>query len=129
MPDFTPKIITSRSNPRIVDAAKLQEKKHRNKTERFFFEGHKLFSEARMTHAPIECVIAEEHAYEKSADLFVDPDFEILVVPSSVYEKITAEQAPQGIYCIAKSLHNLYFSHTNAMNGSQFRDIINTESP
>lgn len=129
MPDFTPKIITSRSNPRIVDAAKLQEKKHRTKTERFFFEGHKLFSEARMTHAPIECVIAEEHAYEKYADLFVDPDFEILVVPSSVYEKITAEQAPQGIYCIAKSLHNLYFSHTNAMNGSQFGDIINTESP
>lgn len=129
MPDFTPKMITSRSNPRIVDAAKLQDKKHRSRTERFFFEGHKLFSEARMTHVPIECVIVEEHAYEKYAALFAEPDFEILVVPSSVYEKITAEQAPQGIYCIAEFLHNLYFSHTNAMNGSQFGDIINTETP
>ena len=70
MPDFTPKMITSRSNPRIVDAAKLQEKKHRNKTERFFFEGHKLFSEARETQVPIECVIVEEQAFEKYAELF-----------------------------------------------------------
>lgn len=129
MPDFSPKSITSRSNPRIVDAAKLQEKKHRTKTERFFFEGHKLFSEARAADVPIECVIAEEQAYEKYAALFADPTFEILVVPSSVYEKITAEQAPQGIFCIAKFLHNLNFSHTNAMNGSQFGDIINTETP
>jgi len=129
MPDFTPKTITSRSNPRIVDAAKLQEKKHRYKTERFFFEGHKLFSEARAASVPIECVIAEEQAFAKYADLFVDPTFEILVVPQSVYEKITAEQAPQGIFCIAKFLHNLKFSHTNAMNGSQFGDIINTGSP
>lgn len=129
MPDFTPKSITSRANPRIVDAAKLQEKKHRTKTQRFFFEGHKLFSEARAASVPIECVIAEEQAFAKYADLFVDPTFEILVVPQSVYEKITAEQAPQGIFCIAKFLHNLKFSHTNAMNGSQFGDIINTEIP
>ena len=129
MSDFTPKIITSRSNPRIVDAAKLQDKKHRTKTGRFFFEGHKLFTEARNAHVPIECVIAEEQAYEKYAALFADPQFEILVVPAAVYEKITAEQAPQGIYCIAKSLDNLKFSHTNAMNGSQFGDIMNTESP
>ncbi len=129
MPDFSPKSITSRANPRIVDAAKLQEKKYRIKTERFFFEGHKLFSEARAASVPIECVIAEEQAFEKYADLFTDPTFEILVVPSSVYEKITAEQAPQGIFCIAKFLHNLKFSHINAMNGSQFGDIINTEVP
>ncbi len=129
MADFTPISITSRSNPRIVDAAKLQDKKHRSKTGRFFFEGHKLFSEARAASVPIECVIAEEHAFEKYADLFANPTFEILTVPSSVYEKITAEQAPQGIFCIAKSLHNLKFSHTNAMNGSQFGDIIDTEAP
>ena len=129
MPDFTPKSITSRANPRIVEAAKLQEKKHRTKTGRFFFEGHKLFSEARAASVPIECVIAEEQAFAKYAALFDDPTFEILVVPSSVYEKITAEQAPQGIFCIAKSLQNLKFSHTNAMNGSQFGDIINTEKP
>ena len=129
MPDFTPVTITSRSNPRIVDAAKLQEKKYRNKTERFFFEGYKLFSEAREAQVPIECVIAEEQAFEKYAALFADPAFEILVVPSSVYDKITAEMAPQGIFCIAKSLHNLNFSHTNAMTGSQFGDIINTEPP
>lgn len=129
MSDFTPKTITSRSNPRIVDAAKLQEKKHRNKTNRFFFEGYKLFSEAREAQVPIECVIVEEQAFEKYADFFAEPTFETLVVPASVYEKITAEQAPQGIFCIANSLHNLNFSHTNAMNGSQFGDIIDTESP
>lgn len=124
MADFTPKIITSRSNPRIVDAAKLHEKKFRTRAERFFFEGHKLFSEARSAHVPIECVIVEEQAYEKYPDLFADPTFEILIVPASVYEKITAEQAPQGIFCIAEYLDNLKFSHTNAMMGSHLEAII-----
>ena len=129
MADFTPKTITSRSNPRITEAAKLQEKKHRSRAERFFFEGHKLFSEARAAHVPIECVIVEEQAFAKYADLFDAPDFEILVVPASVYEKITAEQAPQGIFCIAKFLENLKFSHTNAMSGSQIGTIIQAETP
>ena len=129
MADFTPKTITSRSNPRIMEAAKLQEKKHRSRAKRFFFEGHKLFSEARAAHVPIECVIVEEQAFEKYAELFEAPSFEILVVPSSVYEKITAEQAPQGIFCTAEFLDNLKISHTNEISGSQLGSIIQTETP
>ena len=129
MADFTPKTITSRSNPRIVEAAKLQEKKHRTRSGRFFFEGHKLFSEARAAHIPIECVIAEEHAFDKYPDLFADPTFEILTVPQSVYEKITAEQAPQGIFCIAQFLDNLKFYHTNETTGSHLGSIIPSKGP
>lgn len=127
MPDFTPQIITSRANPRIVNAAKLQEKKHRTTEKRFFFEGHKLFSEARAAHIPIRCVIAEEQAFAKYSALFEDPDFEILVVPQSVYEKITAEHAPQGIFCIADFLENLKFSHILSTPPSQFGSIMETD--
>lgn len=129
MADFTPIRITSRANPRITDAAKLHEKKHRNRTQRFFFEGHKLFSEARDARIPIECVIVEEQAYEKYRPLFEDADFEILLVPPSVYEKVTDEQAPQGIFCIAKFPDNLKFSHTISITGSHLGDIIKTKAP
>lgn len=127
MPDFTPQQITSRTNPRIVGAAKLQEKKHRCAEKRFFFEGHKLFSEARAAHVPIRCVIVEEQALTKYGALFEAPDFEILTVPQQVYEKITAEHAPQGIFCIADFLENLKFSHTLSTPPSQFGDIMKTE--
>ncbi len=127
MTDFTPQNITSRANPRIVSAAKLQEKKHRTAEKRFFFEGHKLFSEARAARIPIRCVIAEEQAFAKYRALFEDPDFEILIVPQSVYEKITAEHAPQGIFCIADFLENLKFSHTLSTPPSQFGSIMKAE--
>ncbi|MBO5648914.1 MAG: RNA methyltransferase [Clostridia bacterium] len=126
MIDHTPKSVTSRANPLIVEAAKLQDKKHRTRTARFFFEGVKLFSEARAAGVFLERVIVTEEAYGKYAALFSDADFETVIVPDSVYEKITAENSPQGVFCLAKYLDNLNFSNTIYTEGSQFGDIINT---
>ena len=124
MADLTPKTITSRANPLIVEAAKLQEKKHRTRTGRFFFEGYKLFSEARAAGVAIEAVFATEAAYDRYRDLFADPDFDVYLVPESVYEKISAENAPQGVFCLSKHLDNLNFSHTIYIKGSHLGDII-----
>ena len=104
-----PIIITSRTNPMIVSAAKLSDKKHRQKTGLFFFEGYKLFSEARMKGVSIQSVFVTERAYRTYAHLFEEPDFSVFLVSDAVYEKISAENAPQGIFCLAKHLDNLNF--------------------
>ena len=119
-----PIIITSRTNPMIVSAAKLSEKKHRQKTGLFFFEGYKLFSEARMKGVSIQSVFVTERAYRTYAHLFEEPDFSVFLVSDAVYEKISAENAPQGIFCLAKHLDNLNFYNTIYKKGSHLSTII-----
>lgn len=120
-------LITSRTNPQILAAAKLSDKKYRRETGSFFFEGWKLFSEARAAGVSIMQVFVTEAAYQKYTDLFADPDFDIFLVTDAVYAKISAENSPQGIFCLAKTLDNLNFYHIIDIVGSQLPTIIKGE--
>ncbi|MBQ8578652.1 MAG: RNA methyltransferase [Clostridia bacterium] len=122
-----PSLITSRANPLVTEAAKLQDKKYRREMNRFFFEGYKLFEEARAAGVSIERVYATEAAYAKYAELFAEPDFDVILLSEDAYRKISAENAPQGIFCFAKPLDNLNFYHIIDIGGSQFPAIINGE--
>ncbi len=124
---MTPTIITSRNNPQILSAAKLQDKKHRREMGCFFFEGKKLLIEARAAGVKLEKVFVTESAYETYADLLSSPDFDLFVVTDAVYDKISAEKSPEGIFCLAKPLDNLNFYHIIDIGSSQFPSIINTE--
>ncbi len=119
--------ITSRANPAIVRAAKLQDKKYRREAERFFFEGVKLFSEARATGVKLEAVFVTEDALGKYASLMEDADFDIFPVSNGVYEKISAEKSPEGVFCLAKPLDNLKFHHIMDIRSSQLSFIINKD--
>ena len=55
-----PRIITSRTNPLIVSAASLSEKKYRDKAGRFSFEGIKLYKEAIASKVCLEHVFVRE---------------------------------------------------------------------
>ena len=127
MTEKQPAFITSRANPMIAAAAKLSDKKYRREANRFFFEGWKLFSEARAAGIAIDRVFATEAAYRKYESLFENPDFDIFLVTDSVYEKISAENAPQGIFCSAKYPDNLKFHHINDTKCSQLPFIIKSE--
>ncbi len=124
---MTPTIITSRNNPQILSAAKLQDKKYRRACGAFFFEGRKLFSEARAAGVKLEKVFVTEAAYEKYAALFDAPDFELFCVTDAVYEKLSAEKSPEGIFSLAKPLDNLNFYHIIDIGSSQLPSIINSE--
>ena len=107
-------IITSKNNPAVVAAAKLADKKYREKTKTFAFEGIKLFREALSAGVRFTRVFVTEDAYEKYAkELSALPSGVLTVVSDAVYEKLSFEHAPQGVFCVGA-----YFSVCTFKNGS-----------
>ncbi|MGM9680002.1 MAG: TrmH family RNA methyltransferase [Eubacteriales bacterium] len=103
-------IITSRNNRKIVELAKLKNKKYRDESGLFFFEGIKLFREAIEFGVPLTEVVFSESCADLANEL--PKGVNCSVVASSVYEKLTDENSPQGVFCVAKHLDNLHKSAT-----------------
>ena len=100
-------IITSRNNPKITEAIKLRHKKHRDSEGLFYFEGKKLLLEAIDSGAGIVRLF-----YTEKNSSFVSslPDsFEKNAVSDSVYEKLTEENSPSGLFCIVRRLDRIRF--------------------
>jgi len=108
--------ITSRANPYIKELALLSNKKHRNSSSKFFFEGRKLFVEALEKKVELEAVLMTETFFNQYKEN--DYPFRHIMVTDEVYSKISNEKSPEGILCVAKALdklHNLniiYCSHS-----------------
>ena len=99
------KRITSRSNPLIVRTAKLSSRKFREETSSFFFEGVHLLEEYLRFGWKPETVFVREDCAARYADLLsAVPEEALVLVPESVYEKLTTEQAPQGILIVSPFL-------------------------
>lgn len=95
-------IITSKNNASVMAAAKLADKKYREREGKFAFEGIKLFEEAYRAGVRFSRVFVTEAAYEKYADaLSVLEDGILTVVSDAVYEKLSFENAPQGVFSVA----------------------------
>ena len=99
-------IITSRANRLIIETAKLQDRKHRQREKLFFFEGRKLLEEAIRQNAPLVRVFVTEENTALLKDL---PDgVEQYTVSRRVYEKISTENSPEGVFCVARHLDRLH---------------------
>ncbi|MBQ8382132.1 MAG: RNA methyltransferase [Clostridia bacterium] len=117
-------IITSRANRLIVETAKLQDRKHRQREKLFFFEGRKLLEEAIRQNAPLVRVFVTEENIALLRDL--PADVEQYTVSRSVYEKISAENSPEGVFCVARHLDRLHkFATIYSMTekGSRFMAV------
>ena len=98
-------IITSRNNPKVQFAASLKDKKTRKESGIFYFEGKKLFLEAVSKSVPLVSVFCTESnlkTVEKA--LSEKKDIAVYMVNDSVYSKLTDEKAPEGIFCLAKTI-------------------------
>ena len=97
-------IITSRKNPAVLAAAALSEKKERDKTGFFAFEGIKLFEDAAREKTDIEKVFVTERAYERWQNIFAASglDGKLTFVTEEVYKKLSFENAPQGVFTVAR---------------------------
>ena len=94
-------LITSKNNSAVVSAAKLSDKKYRERTGTFAFEGIKLFREAKKAGADFKQIFITQEAYEKYRSDFEGIDEKLLVLVSdAVYEKHSFENAPQGVFCV-----------------------------
>lgn len=96
--------ISSRANPKITEAAKLADKKCRDASDCFAFEGIKLLSDACRSGYIPEAVYITERAYGRFYDEFdaLGIDSAITVVADAVYEKLSFENAPQGVFAVAR---------------------------
>lgn len=95
--------ISSRKNEKIIFAASLKDKKNRDKHSLFFVEGRKLFYEALCCGMVLHSLYFTERAKDtalavlKSAGVNAEKAYE---VSESVYEKLTAENSPEGIFAV-----------------------------
>lgn len=96
-------MITSRQNPAVIAACALADKKARDASGEFFFEGIKLLREAKREKLNIVRVFCTESASKRYAGE-IEGDYELVTVSDPVYEKLTSENAPQGVFTIAKKL-------------------------
>ena len=103
-------IITSRQNPQILHAVRLQDRKHRQREKLFCFDGIKLCMEALMSDVEIvriflrsstaKSVIARIEKELPSVDF--SSQVALVMLEDAVFEKISIEKSPEGVICIAK---------------------------
>ncbi len=104
---FALKIITSADNNEIKEAKKLHDSKNRKQTNLFFFEGIHLLEEFLKNGKTPYRIFLTEEAAEQYKDLDKFETFRCFegkrIISSKLYSKITAENAPQGIFTIAEA--------------------------
>ncbi len=107
--------IESRANERIKNAVKLKSKASRQVKRLFFFEGVSLLEDyLRNGHVP-NTIFVTENAKKSYSDLLTAVESSrIITVSDSVYQKLSAEKAPQGIFVISEFLDgNIVFINSD----------------
>jgi TrmH family RNA methyltransferase len=103
-------IITSRQNPQILHAVRLQDRKHRQREKLFCFDGVKLCVEALMSNIEIERIFlrasSADRVIERIERELPSAKFSelssLILLEDAVFEKISIEKSPEGVICIAK---------------------------
>ena len=107
---YSGEIITSAQNKYVSLARSLSERKQRQKSSLYRFDGIKLMCEAAKKGVEIELLLIKESAYatvaERALSLY-SLDIRSLscrktVVTDSVFDKISEENAPEGVIAVAK---------------------------
>lgn len=119
--NFIDEIIRSKQNKAIIEAGKLSDKKTRDEKNLFKFDGIKLFLEALEKGTRIVRVFIREDKVElftpildKHSDKLCDAV--VSVVASDAFLKLTDEQSPEGIVCVAR-FHERHHRGVNEFEG------------
>lgn len=127
MDDFLQKYnvsyISSRTNPRIVAAGKLNEKKYRDREEIFLADGSKLAAEALKFAKPTSLYVAESAVsnFEDIVYGYCKAGVPVFVVADSSFEKISTEKSPEGIITALVYLNELHIRETgDCINAERF---------
>lgn len=131
--NFRAEIITSRTNSTIVKIGKLSNKKHRQENGLFICDGVKLVKEAIDFSLDIKYIVIRED-FELDGELEASiiscqkTGASVLLVSSQVYEKISEENAPQGIMAICSFISEKHKSLDVAEKPFENEKIIMIES-
>lgn len=103
------KRIESRNNPTIKNITALRDKRERERARLFCFEGVHLLEEFLKSGNRPKMLFVREDAISRYTDLIESADCDVFEVTDSVYEKLTEEKAPQGIFTVAEYLKSVTF--------------------
>lgn len=104
---FNVPLISGKNNPTIIEISKLSNKKYRMKDRLFVCDGVKLFKEAVAFGAKIKYIVIDNSAKLLENVVFdikkcAEKGVKILCVESFVFEKLTSENAPQGLIAVCE---------------------------
>ena len=129
---FTGEIIRSRQNKNIVELCKLTDRKAREATKTFRFDGIKLLEEAIKNDVEICAVFLSLSAQERVLDFlrtrfdraYEDKIEKCFVVSDDIFDKISEEKSPEGVITIAKYIDKLQKNATiyNSVHFSQMKN-------
>ena len=109
-------IITSRQNRYVSEAVALCDRKAREKTGRFRFDGVKLLGEAASKGVELAYLLVsqsrESAVFERLSTLYgverAALDCRILVLADALFEKISLENAPDGVISVANRIDKFH---------------------
>ena len=118
---FNVSLISGKNNPTITDISKLSAKKYRMQSKLFVCDGIKLFLEAVKYGAKIKYIVLDNNADlpKEVAECVRKSALEgakILCVESYVFEKISSENAPQGIITVCEFFSKRHTFSTSVKN-------------
>lgn len=111
-------VITSRRNPTVIWVMKLGDRKEREKTHSFRFDGVKLFAEALMAGVELTHILLRESSVQivasktesiigkKISDFTVNCGMTVL--SDDVFDKISTEKSPEGVICVGKYIDKFH---------------------
>lgn len=122
---FKKEVITSRNNNTVKWVCSLHSKKGRDENGSFFAEGIKLVKEAISASLPVTHIFIAESKKElyfddlaRLLDEYNMPEVEVVLLADEVFEKISTENAPQGVLSIIKYLD--FFSYIDIIYKEDF---------
>ena len=89
--------ISSRNNPLIIAAAKLNDKKYRDLSGLFLLHGKKLLEEAAASGIVLKRIYAVPSEEGYAEKLAADTGAELYITEPHVFEKLTDQRAPEGV--------------------------------
>lgn len=101
------KRIESRNNPIIKSITALRSRREREKQGLFYFEGVHLLEELLRFGVSPRMVFVREDVTEKFSQLLEKAECEVYEVTPAVYDKLTEEKAPQGLFTVAEYLETV----------------------
>ena len=131
---FTGEIIRSRQNKNIVELCKLTDRKAREATKTFRFDGIKLLEEAIKNDLEINAVFLSASAQGRVLDFlslrfgknYEDKIEKCFVVSDDIFDKISEEKSPEGVITIAKYIDKLQKNAT-IYNSAHFLEMKNEQ--
>ena len=129
---FTGEIIRSRQNKNIVELCKLTDRKPREATKTFRFDGIKLLEEAIKNDVEICAVFLSSSAQQRVlgflqgsfGDAYENKIEKCFVVSDDIFDKISEEKSPEGVITIAKYIDKLQKNAT-IYNSVHFSEMKN----